>query len=147
MAVNTKRKFNIWRLITDVMCSNYLTDPNVLNQQVFNIKHSGQISCCFPLMQKFGSDLTWPPGHQTLAFESLYSCYCFHIPHILMMAWCHLVWLFSPILCALAFLFFQWVPEYSRKPWTSKRGIFFIKYSWATFSVVITMAHSWGHNT
>lgn len=41
----------------NVMCSNHLTGPNLLNQEVFQIQHFGQISCCFPLMQKFGSDL------------------------------------------------------------------------------------------
>lgn len=64
-----------------------------------------------------------------------------------MMAWCLLVWLYNSVFCALAFLFLHWVPEFSRKPWTNKRGTFFIKYYWTTFSVVITMAHSWGHNT
>lgn len=52
------KKFNIWRLVIDVMCSSHLTDPNLLNQQDFQIQLSGQISCCFLLMQKFGSDLT-----------------------------------------------------------------------------------------
>ena len=52
------KKFRIWRL-TDFTCSNHLTDPNLLNQQVFQITAfwTNFLLTSFPLMQKFGFEL------------------------------------------------------------------------------------------